>query len=329
MKIKNNKSNKKIGLIIKIIILLSSLVFLYKQLFVSQNINKIEDFVLVNINNFNSYIYLSIALFLVFINIGIESYKWKFMIRKIEYFSFIRAFGAIVTGITVSVSTPNRIGEFGGRIFHLEKADRVKGALITLLGSFSKFITTVFLGSLGLLSLPFFINSDYFRFDSYLYYILVFIVILLNSFLFIVFLNSPLISKIPIKYLQKRKLQKYLNTFTIFNTNELLKILSLSLSRSMVFSIQYLLLLYCTGVYIDIIPGLLMISIVFFVNSVVPSIAWTEIFVRSSVAGFFIGNISDNEIGIAGATLFIWFVNIVIPSIIGLFFIFKLKFFRK
>ena len=43
--------------------------------------------------------------------------------------------------INISTFTPNRIGEYGGRVFCLEKGDRVKGVLITIIGSIAQFLT--------------------------------------------------------------------------------------------------------------------------------------------------------------------------------------------
>ena len=69
----------------------------------------------------NNYSLIFIVVLMMFINWMLESLKWKFMIRKIEAISFFTSFRAIFSGITVSSFTPNRIGEYGGRVFCLEK----------------------------------------------------------------------------------------------------------------------------------------------------------------------------------------------------------------
>ena len=62
------------------------------------------------------------------------------------YFSdSLNARKAVFSGITVSTFTPNRIGEYGGRVFCLEKGDRIKAVFITILCSMSQLLTTVIL----------------------------------------------------------------------------------------------------------------------------------------------------------------------------------------
>ncbi|MAJ89900.1 MAG: hypothetical protein CMD08_01295, partial [Flavobacteriales bacterium] len=63
--------------------------------------------------------------------------------------------------------------------------------------------------------------------------------------------------------------------------------------------------------------------------SIIPTIAITEIGVRGSVALFFFGLVSNNVVGILSATFVMWIINLVFPALIGMIFIFSLKFFRK
>ena len=59
---------------------------------------------------------------MMFLNWFLESLKWRFLISKIEKISINRSIRAIFSGITISTFTPNRIGEYGGRVFCLEKS---------------------------------------------------------------------------------------------------------------------------------------------------------------------------------------------------------------
>ena len=77
------------------------------------------------------------VVFLMFVNWLFEAIKWKYMIAKIENISILRSLQAVFSGITVSTFTPNRIGEYGGRVFCLEKGYRIKAVFITILCSMS------------------------------------------------------------------------------------------------------------------------------------------------------------------------------------------------
>ena len=87
----------------------------------------------------------------MFLNWFLESLKWRFLISKIEKISIKRSLRAIFSGITVSAFTPNRVGEYAGRVFCLEKADRVQAVLITVIGSMAQLVVTIVFGLIGIL----------------------------------------------------------------------------------------------------------------------------------------------------------------------------------
>jgi hypothetical protein len=69
--------------------------------------------------------------------------------------------------------------------------------------------------------------------------------------------------------------------------------------------------------------------LVFFFITITPTIALAEIGVRGSVALLVFGLFSNNVVGILSSIFILWIINLIIPAIIGSFFIFSLKFFRK
>src|SRR5688572_25018804 len=55
------------------------------------------------------------TILLMFVNWSIETIKWKLAVEKIQRISFFTAFRAVLSGVTFSVTTPNRVGEYFGR----------------------------------------------------------------------------------------------------------------------------------------------------------------------------------------------------------------------
>ena len=76
-------------------------------------------------------------------NWGIEAVKWRYLIRKLKKLSFIKSFTAILSRVTISTFLPNRTGEYLGRVYILDKANRIHGILITIVGSISQLLVTV------------------------------------------------------------------------------------------------------------------------------------------------------------------------------------------
>jgi hypothetical protein len=274
---------------------------------------------------------LLIIVLMMFLNWFLEALKWRFLIRKIEDVSVVRSVRAIFSGITVSAFTPNRVGEYGGRVFCLEKADRIQAVLITVIGSMAQLLTTIMFGSIGLLFLPSYKSEFSLFFDnvSFAFPVFAFILIVLNTLLILLFLNASVLSSVLSTIPFLKKFKKYNSVFSFYSFEELLKVLGYSIARYFVFTTQFFILLQLFDVSIAYTDAFILIATMLFVISVIPTIAITEIGVRSSVALFLFGLVSSNTIGILSATFLLWVINLLLPSLIGVIFIFSLKFFRK
>jgi uncharacterized membrane protein YbhN (UPF0104 family) len=307
-----------------------ALFFLYQQLNVKSGVDthSIVDIITILKGN---YIIVIAVFFMMLLNWFLEALKWRFLIAKIEKVSMKRSLRAIFSGITVSAFTPNRVGEYGGRVFCLEKADRIQAVLITVIGSMAQLLTTIIFGSIGLLYLPTYQSdfSSFFDKVSFAYPVLAFILILLNVLLVLLFLNISVLTNVLTKISFLKKFEKYSGVFSFYSFEELLKVLGYSLARYAVFTTQFFILLQLFDVQILYADAIILIMSMLFVISVIPTIAITEIGVRGSVALFLFGLVSANTVGILSATFVLWVINLLIPSLIGVVFIFTLKFFRK
>ena len=324
------KSKKTIGLLLKTGIVAFVLFFLYQQLISKSRIEDFDiDHILLQLQQ--NYLLILVVVFMMFLNWFLESLKWRFLISKIEKITIKRSIRAVFSGITVSAFTPNRVGEYAGRVFCLEEADRIQGVLITVIGSMAQLITTIIFGLIGILLLPNLMPA----FDALLleiifaYPIMSFIIILLNILLVTLFLNASIFSVVLSKFRFLRKFAKYNEVFTFYNSSELLEVLLYSVARYIVFTTQFFILLQVFEVHVSYIDAIILTTTMLFVISVIPTIAITEIGVRGSVALFLFGLVSVNTVGILSATFVMWIINLLLPALIGTAFIFTLKFFRK
>jgi len=328
VKNKKNITKRILSLAIKFSIVAIAAWFIYKEVFENKDIWEIKDFFISALQSTTNFQLLVVVLLLMFVNWGIEALKWQFLIKKIEKIGYSRSLKAVFSGITVSVFTPNRIGEFAGRVFFLKNADRFKAALITIVGSISQLLVTVIAGVVSFLIFIFYYSTAH-SFSPSLIYLFTFIssiAVVLFAFLY---LNSGLLTILINKIPFLRKYGKYSEVFSYYSTTDLLKVLLFSVLRYFVFSIQYYLLLKLFDVNIGITDAFVLISLTFFSITAIPTIALTEIGVREVVALQFIGIVSMNEIGIVSGSFTLWLINLAIPAIIGSVFVFGLKFFRK
>lgn len=308
-------SYKYINLLLRTLIGLGAFAFIVVKL---NDYVKSNSFSLLNINEIR-FDLLFIALLLVAVNWGIEAAKWKYLIRKIETISFKKAFNLVITGITVGLITPNRVGEIPARVFLLQSTNNKKELLTaTFIGAFSQLLVTIVV---GFLAIYFSHNNTFLTPFSFViqFFIISFSMLMIYSYFFPFWITN-LLKKIP--YLSKKE---YLIFNPIFSANEKKNVLLLSLFRYSIFFIQYYLVLAAFGIHFNSLQEIGLIAICFLFASIVPTFIFSEIIVRGSVALFVFNFISSNDVAIFSASLVLWLLNVALPASIGIFGLKKLQ----
>jgi hypothetical protein len=259
----------------------------------------------------------------MFVNWGLESIKWKFLLVPLERISFSKAFKAVLAGCSITMLTPNRMGEYGGRIMFAKENNRLKAISVSVLGSISQLAITIICGTAALYYLFFYSNHTN-RIQDYLWLThngLLILGIVSSFFILFLFFNTEgfvrMVSRIPFL----KKMVKHIALLEVFHYKQLLNILALSLFRYFIFILQYLLLLKVMQVNIETIVCVNLLAVFYFLMAMLPTIGLTELPVRATAAVVILGWWSDNVIGIQAAVFSIWLINLVIPSLIGSLFI--------
>jgi len=267
---------------------------------------------------------------LMFVNWSLEALKWKISVQSVQPISFFRSLKAIFSGVSFSVTTPNRTGEYLGRVLYMDDGNRLKVISLTILGSISQLIVTILFGLLGLLILQF--DIDKLNLPGWLQWIKnigvaggVFGLIFLTVFYFRIGWLVKWIDKIP-------AIKKYIwliNELEKADTTLLLRLLSISLLRYLVFATQYFLLFRFFGVDVNWWQGFWGIAIVFFIMAIIPSIELFEVVGKVFVTQEIFAIFTVNTLAIGFVPTTIWFINLVIPAAIGSLLILGIKFFKK
>jgi hypothetical protein len=267
---------------------------------------------------------------MMFFNWGIEALKWKTLMLPLEELSFFKSLKATFSGVAFALNTPNRIGEYGGRILYIKEGNRIKAVTLTLVGSFSQLIVTILFGTVGL-----FIMNDLFvsiplitsfKWSIHLFQVVLVVIVLI---LFVIYFNTSwIIKKVETIGLFKRWI-KFFVLLEEVSLNILLKVIVLSALRFLVFGIQYNLLLEVMHVEIDWFVGFWLVSILFLMLAIMPSIALLELGLRWQYNLFLFGLFSANAIGIYAVATGIWLINLVLPAIIGTILMLGVKVFKE
>lgn len=276
---------------------------------------------------------LCMALLLMMINWGVEARKFQVLLQPVEPVSWSKACRAILTGIAFSISTPNRIGEYPGKILFVKEGNRMKALSLIIVGNVSQLTVTLLAGFGGLIFLLYSHDSatavlhtrSYFRWmhaSISIAGIMAFVGLLTYFRLGSVI---ELAGKIPVF----TKVMAYTTVIKEMSYRMLLRVFSLSFIRYLIFGAQYIFLLQLMHVNVSVWQAFWLICIIFLVLSVIPTIAFAELGIRGQISLELFGLYSHNRFGIIAASLGIWGINLLIPAVIGSLLILRIKIFNS
>jgi len=265
--------------------------------------------------------FLWICIILMPVNLLLEAKKWQILAGSAQPLSFRGAMASYLGGIAFSMVTPNRLGEYPGRMLYLKRKNTVRLVSVSLLGALTQMLTLFIFGTFGLI-----------YFNLNFYYPFAFIVMIASAVITVILGIAfwrfetwlPVIEKI--KWLRKFKVYKKL--LKKFTAREQLTIFGISLLRYSIYTAQYLFLLYWMNVSMPFVDGFWMSSLFFWVITIIPSITLVELGERGQVGLYLFHHFSDNTVGILAATVGIWCINLIVPAILGSILLLRMRFLR-
>lgn len=304
-------SKRQLILFGKFFLFLLLVYVLYDQFFVAREFSVLWQYFKQQLD-WNRFPFLLVAFLLMPVNWILETWKWKVLLKsKTKFGQLIKGVSA---GVTFGFITPGRMGEFVGRTFYLDDANKTNVFFLSTLGGLAQTAVTLVAGSV-MFSLSHFYQPFYAGLAIGLT-----AVFLLLYFRFDV-LNQRL-RQIP--FLAVRNLvmtQAEIPTMAV-----LLKVLLLSALRYFVYISQYVLLLLFVGISLDVFLLYMNNALVLLLQTFSPLIPYLDFTYRGSVALFIFAPYTENKIAVFVAVTLVWLINLVLPAIIGYIFIWKNKF---
>ena len=298
-----NSTKQFLIFIIKLAIVGGAFYFIYNQL---ANNDKLDwqQFIVLFKKNW-SFFGILFLLLLSFFNRYFEILKWQNLVSVIKKISVGTASKQVLGALTAGIFTPNGIGEYAGKALFFEKSQTKKIVFLNLICNGIQLVLSVFFGVLGLLYLGF--------------TIWVLAIIGLFIFLFAIFYFSK---KIQIKGYSIETLIDKINEIPrkIHQKNILLAV-----ARYLVFSHQYYFLFLAFDVHLPYFTMMATITAVYFLASSLPTFQFLDFAVKGSVAVYFFGLLHINEWIVIFISTLMWFLNIVLPVVIGSYFVLNFK----
>jgi len=307
---------------LKIGILLLVLWFVYNKLNDNRNLKEFS-FLMRKLSSKVIFQTIVSLFALMLANWLIECAKWQYLCKPIEPISFYKSFESVFCGLSWAIFTPNRIGEYGGRVLFLRPRKRIFGVVAMGVGAFAQLVITNIMGAIALI----WFLGTYQKIPFILYVISCVLAVFFIGILLTMYFRIKLLSRFISRIKWLAKVQRFFNLLERYGTRELNHIFSLSLLRFVIFTSQYALIMQVLIPELPRAPMVLLVFLLFFIQSAMPSLDLLDVGVRSLTAGYLFAFITTQELAIMAATASIWFINLIVPAIIGSVFVFKINFF--
>ena len=295
--------------LVKLLVVGSAFYFIYSQLV---NNDKL-DWVQFQEKFRSNWSVLGIAFILLLsvLNRYFEILKWQNLAQTIKPISVGESAKQVLSAVTAAIFTPNGLGEYGAKVLFFEKQNAKEVIFLNLICNGIQMVLTVIFGIFGLL-----------YFNSLFQVISSKTVVLL--FAALVFLVSILFSarRIQIKGYSLQRLGQKINLLPkkVHQRN-----IFLAICRYLVFSHQYYFLFLAFDVdlpYLTLMSG---ITATYFLASSLPTFQFLDFAVKGSVAVYFFGLLGVNEWIVVFIAMLMWFLNVVLPVIIGSYYVLNFK----
>jgi hypothetical protein len=304
-----HKAKQLLVLLVKLLIVGGAFYFIYNQLANNDKLDWQKFITLFRKNQ--SVLGIGFILLLSVLNRYFEILKWQNLAKVIHEISLHEATEQVLGALTAGIFTPNGVGEYAGKALYYPKSDTKKVVFLNLICNGIQMVLTVIFGVFGLL----YFNA---KFDVITTRT---VAILFGGFLLILILLFS-IKKIKIKGYSIEKLIHKINEIpkSVHQKNILL-----GLCRYLVFSHQYYFLFLAFDVDLPYLTLMAAVTSVYFLASSLPTFQFLDFAVKGSVAIYFFGILGVNEWIVVFISTLMWFLNVVLPVIVGSYYVLNFK----
>lgn len=308
----SHKAKQFLILLIKVLIVGGSFYFIYNQLAHNDQLDW-QKFIVLFQKNY-SISGICFILILSVLNRYFEILKWQNLVSYHHKISVAESTKQVLSALTAGLFTPNGLGEYAGKALYFDKKSAKKIVFLNLICNGIQMLLSLVFGIFGLL----YFNTQFKLITSQTVLVLFGSCILFFGILFFS-------KKINIKGYSIEKL--------IHKINEIPKAIHQKnifwgICRYLVFSHQYYFLFLAFDVDLPYFIMMASIASVYFLASSLPTFQFLDFAVKGSVAVYFFGILGVNEWIVVFISTLMWFLNVVLPVLIGSYYVmnFKTKF---
>lgn len=311
----NNITRKRIEILVKLIFGFGLFIFL---------VNYVDPEKIVQTFKKAEYFFLSIAILLLPLNLYFQFTKWKILCKK--YFKINEnqsVWFSLFYGISGGIFTPMKSGEYFARALPLKG---IKVVDVVIATAVDKLIPIFFVVVIGGVFFIIFLKG-------LLHYSLIATVTLSIVYLAVVFITIILLLSdlsISVKLRAKLKglklLSKMIDKISFIRSIDkktFTKLILISFIYHLTFTVQMTLLLSAYSGELEFVKFFFAANLIIFTQIIIPPIALGELGVREGAAVYYLQSLGyPSAIGF-NAAFSLFTINLLIPSIVGLFLLLK------
>nr|WP_290934581.1 lysylphosphatidylglycerol synthase domain-containing protein [Haliscomenobacter sp.] len=321
---------RRAWLLIRLVLALGILWGFYVELFRRNDFDQLWQLFLSNLSGATLH-YLLFCMLLMPFNWLLETLKWRQFTQPWSGMSFGQSLRAVLAGVAASMLLPNRSGDYLGRWLLAPEQQKGKIILATVAGNYCQFLILLGLGLPSLLCLGHYAKawqiSGIEKFAAPI--LLVFLGLLALGVVGIPQLlhhyaerNQGLIWKGAWRYVQT-VLDQALEVLQHYRLATFGAGLGLAALRYGLYSVQYYAILHFYGIDLPPDAALAGVGTIYLLQTAIPLPPVLGLLARGEIALLVWGIWGANALSTLAASYTLFVLNLVLPALLGLFFIVK------
>lgn len=263
------------------------------------------------------------ALALLPASLTLEGLVWFFFARQeVPDLRLRTAYASLFTGYTLGLMTPARLGELAGRAFYLRHPDKWMISAIVFIERLLAMVVGV---GVGLAALVYFITTVAPTPEMLWWSVAAY-----GGGAFLLFLGLFAFPQQAYRVVERlvpsERVVEKLQFVRRLSRRRVLFYGVLATLRYGVYASQFVLLLHAFAPEVDLFAAYLGVALTFYAKFLIPSITLMDLGVREGAAVYFLGTLGFAQAAAFNASLLIFGTNLLLPALLGLPLLFRLRF---
>jgi uncharacterized membrane protein YbhN (UPF0104 family) len=255
------------------------------------------------------------------INWGFEALKWQLLLRRVQPVTFWQAYQGVLAGVSLGFALPAQLGDTAGRVLSLRthRTEAVGASLMS--GGMQFYVALVF----GAIAWPLHLAQVPERNTSAGFLLLLLLIFLASLGIVFGVVRRPLLNWLE-RHTVLRRFTAYWVVTQQYEDREIALALGVAALRYLVFSFQFYLAMRLIGLTFSPDVAAAGIGLIFLVKTIAPAFnLLSDLGIREAAALWVFVPFGISPSLLLTTTLTLWLANVLLPVLVGLIWVWKLK----